>query len=510
MNTLTPYLVDEETNSKGNLLELPHNIEAEQQLLGALIRNNDLIEKCNNTKLSGEHFYNKLHGEVYDKINKSLSTGKTANIIFLKTFFENDEEFNSEEYFEQLVINAAPGPAIEEYSSLIYDLALRRKLIGTAEFLQHSSFDLSQDDMSANDIIEETENKLFQIEVSGDSEKGFKSFESTLTESLTTIESAYQSSGGLAGLSTGFNDLDKALGGLQKSDLIILAGRPAMGKTALATNIGFNVAKKFSETLRSDDVKTDKNGNIISDGGVVAFFSLEMSAEQLTTRIAAEQSGIESNELRRGNIKEDQFMHYARTVSDLKSVPFYIDQSGSIPIGVLSTRARRLARTLKTSKNQDLGLIIVDYIQLAATSSGKYRDSRVQEVAEITQGLKSLAKDLDIPIIALSQLSRQVEARDDKRPLLSDLRESGAIEQDADIVMFVYRDEYYLQNNQPPPGTEQHTSWLARMDEVHGKAEVLIRKHRHGPTSNVQLQFEERLTKFSDLARENYLPERFD
>ena len=205
--------------------------------------------------------------------------------------------------------------------------------------------------MTANDIIEETENKLFQIEVSGDSEKGFKSFENALTESLTTIESAYQSSGGLAGLSTGFKDLDKALGGLQKSDLIILAGRPAMGKTALATNIGFNVAKKFSETLQSDDVKTDKNGNIISDGSVVAFFSLEMSAEQLTTRIAAEQSGIESNELRRGNIKEDQFMHYARTISDLKSVPFYIDQSGSIPIGVLSTRARRLARTLKTSKN---------------------------------------------------------------------------------------------------------------------------------------------------------------
>ena len=235
-----------------------------------------------------------------------------------------------------------------------------------------------------------------------------------------------------------------------------------------------------------------------------------MSAEQLTTRIAAEQSGIESNDLRRGNIKEEQFMHYARTISDLKTVPFYIDQSGSIPIGVLSTRARRLARTLKSSKNQELGLIIVDYIQLAATSSGKYRDSRVQEVAEITQGLKSLAKDLDIPIIALSQLSRQVESRDDKRPLLADLRESGAIEQDADIVMFVYRDEYYLKNNQPPPGTEQHTSWLARMDEVHGKAEVLIRKHRHGPTANVQLQFEEKLTKFSDLARENYLPERFE
>ena len=262
-----------------------------------------------------------------------------------------------------------------------------------------------------------------------------------MVDSLNTIESAYQSSGGLAGLSTGFNDLDKALGGLQKSDLVILAGRPAMGKTALATNIGFNIAKKYEESLKSEGVETDKNGNIITDGAVVAFFSLEMSAEQLTTRIAAEQSGIESSELRKGNIKEDQFMHYAHVIQDLKSVPFYIDQSGSIPIGVLSTRARRLARTLKATKNQDLGLIIVDYIQLAATSSGRYRDSRVQEIAEITQGLKSLAKDLDIPIIALSQLSRQVESRDDKRPQLSDLRESGAIEQDADIVMFVYRDE---------------------------------------------------------------------
>ena len=263
MNTSTPYLVNEDENSETNTLELPNNIEAEQQLLGALIRNNDLIEKCNNTRLSGEHFYNKLHGKIYEKINKSLSTGKTANIIFLKTFFENDEEFDSDQYFEQLVINAAPGPAIEEYSSLIYDLALRRELINTAEFLQHSSFDLGQEDVTANDIIEETENKLFQIEVSGDAEQGFESFEKTLTESLTTIESAYQSSGGLAGLSTGVKDLDKALGGLQKSDLIILAGRPAMGKTSLANNIGFNVAKKFSETLQNDEVKTDRNGNII-------------------------------------------------------------------------------------------------------------------------------------------------------------------------------------------------------------------------------------------------------
>ena len=509
MSNSTPYLINQKEESENKNTDLPHNIEAEQQLLGALIRNNDLIEKSNNTRLKQEHFYIKQHGEIYERINKSLSTGKTANLVFLKTYFENDEEINWDEYFEKLVINAAPGPAIEEYSSIIYDLALRRKLISTAEFLQFSSYDLSDEDIKANDIIEETENQLFQIETSGDSEKGFMQFEESLKNSLNTIESAYRSSGGLAGLSTGFNDLDKALGGLQKSDLVILAGRPAMGKTALATNIGFNIAKKYSDTLQQDKIETDKNGDIITDGAVVAFFSLEMSAEQLTTRIAAEQSGIVSSDLRKGNIKEDQFMQYARVIQDLKSVPFYIDQSGSIPIGVLSTRARRLARTLKT-KNQDLGLIIVDYIQLAATSSGKYRDSRVQELAEITQGLKSLAKDLNIPIIALSQLSRQVEARDDKRPLLSDLRESGAIEQDADIVMFVYRDEYYLENNQPPPGTEQHASWMSRMEEVSGKAEILIRKHRHGPTSNVQLQFESKLTKFSDLARENYLPERYE
>ena len=510
MSNSTPYLVNQSDQLKEKSNDLPYNMEAEQQLLGALIRNNELIEKCNNTKLKAEHFYIKQHGQIYERINKSLSTGKTANLIFLKTYFETDEEFGDEEYFEKLVINSAPSPAIEEYSSMIYDLALRRRLIDTAEYLQYSSHDLSQEDITANDIIEETENQLFQIESTGDSEQGFMPFEDALVDSLNTIESAYQSSGGLAGLSTGFNDLDKALGGLQKSDLVILAGRPAMGKTALATNIGFNIAKKYEESLKSEGVETDKNGNIITDGAVVAFFSLEMSAEQLTTRIAAEQSGIESSELRKGNIKEDQFMHYAHVIQDLKSVPFYIDQSGSIPIGVLSTRARRLARTLKATKNQDLGLIIVDYIQLAATSSGRYRDSRVQEIAEITQGLKSLAKDLDIPIIALSQLSRQVESRDDKRPQLSDLRESGAIEQDADIVMFVYRDEYYLENNQPPPGTEQHTTWQSRMDEVHGKAEVLIRKHRHGPTSNVQLQFEKKLTKFSDLAKENYLPERYE
>jgi len=510
MSNSTPYLINQDNQSKEKTADLPYNMEAEQQLLGALIRNNDLIDKCNNTKLKAEHFYIKQHGQIYDRINKSLSAGKTANLIFLKTYFETDEEFGDEEYFEKLVINSAPSPAIEEYSAMIYDLALRRKLINTAEYLQYSSHDLSQEDITANDIIEETENQLFQIELTGDAEQGFMPFEDALVDSLNTIESAYQSSGGLAGLSTGFNDLDKALGGLQKSDLVILAGRPAMGKTALATNIGFNIAKKYEESLKSDEVESDKNGNIITDGAVVAFFSLEMSAEQLTTRIAAEQSGIESSELRKGNIKEDQFMHYARVIQDLKSVPFYIDQSGSIPIGVLSTRARRLSRTLKATKNQDLGLIIVDYIQLAATSSGRYRDSRVQEIAEITQGLKSLAKDLDIPIIALSQLSRQVESRDDKRPQLSDLRESGAIEQDADIVMFVYRDEYYLENNQPPPGTEQHTTWQARMDEVHGKAEVLIRKHRHGPTSNVQLQFEKKLTKFSDLAKENYLPERYE
>ena len=306
MSNSTPYLINQKKESDNKSIDLPHNIEAEQQLLGALIRNNDLIEKCNNARLKQEHFYIKQHGEIYERINKSLSTGKTANLVFLKTYFENDEEINWDEYFEKLVINAAPEPAIEEYSSIIHDLALRRKLISTAEFLQFSSYDLSNEDIRANDIIEETENQLFQIETSGDAEKGFIQFEESLKDSLNTIESAYRSSGGLAGLSTGFNDLDKALGGLQKSDLVILAGRPAMGKTALATNIGFNIAKKYADTLQEDEIKTDKNGDIITDGAVVGFFSLEMSAEQLTTRIAAEQSGIVSSDLRKGNIKGDE------------------------------------------------------------------------------------------------------------------------------------------------------------------------------------------------------------
>jgi len=510
MKNPAPYLIDKENLKSKKFSDLPHNIDAEQQLLGAIIRNNNLVEKCINNRLENNHFFAKHHGLIYEKISKMTSSGKGASIVFLKTYFESDDEFNWDEYFETLVMNAAPNQLIDDLSIMIYDLALRRQLIDTAEFLEYTSYDLSQEDKTANDIIEETENKLFQIEESGKSEKGFIEFERSLIDSLDAAEAARKSPESLTGLSTGFSSLDKVVGGLQKSDLIILAGRPAMGKTALATNVAFNIAKNFDNNIREDKIQTNKDGDIISSGGVVAFFSLEMSAEQLTTRIISGESGISSKDIRSGNIKESDHTKYMKTGENLKSIPLYIDQTGSISIGVLATRARRLARTLKTSKNQDLALIVVDYIQLAVTSSGRYRDSRVQEIAEITQGLKTLAKDLKIPILALSQLSRQVESRDNKKPILSDLRESGAIEQDADIVMFVYREEYYLNNEQPPVGTEQHINWQARMDDVHGKADILVRKHRHGPTGEVTLQFNQTLTRFSDLAKEEHLPDRYE
>jgi len=313
----------------------------------------------------------------------------------------------------------------------------------------------------------------------------------------------------LAGLATGFSDLDKALGGLQKSDLIILAGRPAMGKTSLASNIAFNIAKKFSDEINNNEITTVKENSDENKFGAVAFFSLEMSAEQLSTRIISDQAGVSSSDVRQGKIDEREISNYMKVAEDLKNVPLYIDQTGAIPIGVLSSRARRLSRTLK-QKKQELSLIVVDYLQLATTGSDKYRGNVVQEISQITQGLKALAKELNVPVIALSQLSRNVESRDNKRPQLSDLRDSGAIEQDADIVMFVYREEYYLRRDEPDAGTEQHIDWQNKMTEAHGKASVLIEKHRHGAVKSVDMQFTEKFTRFSDLARDEFIPERME
>ena len=507
MEQSSPIILNQNSLNDQNK-ELPHNLEAEQQLLGALIKNNNLIDGVSTQGLKGFHFYESFHEEVYEKITQMNNNGKAVTILFLKTLFETNDAFDSDSYFISLVANAAHSLVIKDVANEIYELSLRRQLIQTAETLEHSSYALNED-REVSEIIEDTEIQLYEIDQKGQTGKSFYSFEDSVVESLNAAASAYESDDGLAGLSTGFSDLDKAVGGLQKSDLIILAGRPAMGKTALASNIAFNIAKKFGDQINNDNLESIKESSDDDIFGAVAFFSLEMSAEQLSTRIISDQAGVSSSDVRQGKIDEREIHNYMKVAEDLKNLPLYIDQTGAIPIGVLSSRARRLSRTLK-QKKQDLSLIVVDYLQLATTGSDKYRGNVVQEISQITQGLKALAKELNVPVIALSQLSRNVESRDNKRPQLSDLRDSGAIEQDADIVMFVYREEYYLRRDEPDTGTEQHIDWQNKMTEAHGKASVLIEKHRHGAVKSVDMQFTEKFTRFSDLARDEYIPERME
>jgi len=506
MEQSSPIILNQNSINDQNK-ELPHNLEAEQQLLGALIKNNDLIDRVSQQGLKGFHFYESFHEEIYEKIIQMNNNGKAVTILFLKTLFETNDVFDSDNYFISLVANATHSLVIKDVANEIYELSLRRQLIQTAENLEHSSYALNED-REVSEIIEDTEIQLYEIDQKGQTGKSFYSFEDSIAESLDAAANAYASDDGLAGLATGFSDLDKALGGLQKSDLIILAGRPSMGKTALASNIAFNIAKKFGDQS-NNNIESLKENTDDDTFGAVAFFSLEMSAEQLSTRIISDQAGVSSSDVRQGKIDEREISNYMKVAEDLKNIPFYIDQTGAIPIGVLSSRARRLSRTLK-QKKQDLSLIVVDYLQLATTGSDKYRGNVVQEISQITQGLKALAKELNVPVIALSQLSRNVESRDNKRPQLSDLRDSGAIEQDADIVMFVYREEYYLRRDEPDTGTEQHIDWQNKMTEAHGKASVLIEKHRHGAVKSVDMQFTEKFTRFSDLARDEYIPERME
>jgi replicative DNA helicase len=506
MEQSSPIILNQNSINDQNK-ELPHNLEAEQQLLGALIKNNDLIDRVSQQGLKGFHFYESFHEEIYEKIIQMNNNGKAVTILFLKTLFETNDVFDSDNYFISLVANATHSLVIKDVANEIYELSLRRQLIQTAENLEYSSYALNED-REVSEIIEDTEIQLYEIDQKGQTGKSFYSFEDSIAESLDAAANAYASDDGLAGLATGFSDLDKALGGLQKSDLIILAGRPSMGKTALASNIAFNIAKKFGDQL-NNNIESLKENTDDDTFGAVAFFSLEMSAEQLSTRIISDQAGVSSSDVRQGKIDEREISNYMKVAEDLKNIPLYIDQTGAIPIGVLSSRARRLSRTLK-QKKQDLSLIVVDYLQLATTGSDKYRGNVVQEISQITQGLKALAKELNVPVIALSQLSRNVESRDNKRPQLSDLRDSGAIEQDADIVMFVYREEYYLRRDEPDTGTEQHIDWQNKMTEAHGKASVLIEKHRHGAVKSVDMQFTEKFTRFSDLARDEYIPERME
>ncbi|MBN9048025.1 MAG: replicative DNA helicase [Rhizobiales bacterium] len=474
----------------------PHNIEAEQQLLGAILVNNEAFYRVSDF-LEQRHFFEPLHQKTYELMSSLIRAGKIATPVTLKTFLDGNIDIGGitvAQYLARLAAEATTIINAEDYGRTIYDLAVRRSLILVGEEMVNTAYDAPVD-FAPRTQIEEAERRLYELAESGRYDGGFQRFAQALTTAVDMAAKAYQRDGRLSGLATGLDDLDKMMGGLQASDLIVLAGRPGMGKTSLATNIAYNVAKAWQGEVQADGHTTTVNG------GVVGFFSLEMSAEQLATRIIAEQTGIPSSQIRRGGITEAEFETLKDHSIELQGLPLYVDETGGLSIAQLAARARRLKR------QRGLDLLVIDYIQLLSGSSRRSSENRVQEITEITTKLKALAKELAVPVIALSQLSRQVENRDDKRPQLSDLRESGSIEQDADVVLFVYREEYYLQNKEPRPGSEEHTKWQIAMDEAHAKAEVIIGKQRHGPTGTVDLHFEGAITRFSNLASTNRLPQ---
>src|SRR5450432_3784303 len=472
----------------------PANFEAEQALLGAILVNNDAYDRVSDF-LKTEHFVEEIHRRIYDIAGSLIRAGKLASPITLKTFLGEHDlgGISVQQYLARLAAEATTIINANDYGRTIHDLAIRRELIQIGEDVVNVAYD-SPVDSTPCDQIEEAEKRLYQIAEGGKYGGGFQSFSDALKTAVDMAARAYERDGHLSGVATGMYDLDHKMGGLQASDLIIVAGRPGMGKTALATNIAYNVAKAHRAEVQADGTMKSVNG------GIVGFFSCEMSAEQLATRILAEQTSISSSSIRRGGITEADFEKIRDYSIELQSLPLYVDETGGLSISQLTARARRLKR------QKGLDLIVVDYIQLLQGSGKRGNDNRVQEVTEITTSLKALAKELNVPVIALSQLSRQVESRDDKRPQLSDLRESGSIEQDADVVMFVFREEYYLANKEPRIGTPEYEKWQLDMSLVHGKAEVIIGKQRHGPTGTVELQFEGQFTRFGDLAQDSHLP----
>ncbi len=457
--------------------ELPHNIEAEQSVIGSILFSNEIFDDISNI-ISFKNFYDPMHQKIFGAIEKLIYGGLLANPITLKNYFENEnDKLNVPEYLVKITkFNSSTRQSIE-YSKIIYDLFVKRELIKISEGIIDIA-KLNDINHPGKKIIEDSEKILFDLAEKGSFNSNLIKFDDALRMTIDMASNAYKNEEGIVGVPTGLRDLDDKLGGLHKSDLIIIAGRPSMGKTALATNIAFNAARK----IQSDGKKTS-----------IAFFSLEMSSEQLSTRILAEQSRITSNDIRRGRISEDQFDKFIETSKDISELPLYIDETPAISIAALSNRARRIKRLY------GLDMVVIDYIQLMTATSK--RDGRVQEISEITQGLKALAKELSVPVLALSQLSRAVEQRDNNKPQLADLRESGSIEQDADVVMFVYREAYYLERKEPRPATVEYAEWQAKMSEVSNVAEIIIGKQRHGPTGNIFLEFEAMFTKFKDIQK---------
>jgi replicative DNA helicase len=478
----------------------PHNIEAEQALLGAILVNNEAFYRVSDF-LEPKHFLEGIHQRIYELASSLIRAGKMATPVTLKTFLPVDLDIAGltvNQYLARLAAEATTIINAEDYGRTVYDLSIRRDLITIGEDMVNLAYEAPVD-ATPQSHIEDAERKLFELAETGRFDTGFQRFTHALTTAVDMAARAYQREERLSGLATGLRDLDKYMGGLQKSDLIVIAGRPGMGKTALATNIAFNVAHSFQPQTKAD-------GTVEAvDGGRVGFFSLEMSAEQLATRIISEQTEIASSTIRRGQITDADFEKIVAFSRTMQELPLYIDETGGISIAQLAARARRLKR------QRGLDLMVIDYIQLLQGSTRRSTENRVQEITEITTRLKALAKELNVPIVALSQLSRQVESRDDKRPQLADLRESGSIEQDADVVLFVYRDAYYLKNAEPRDyNSSEHGEWQAKYEKVKYQAEVIIGKQRHGPTGTVPLHFNGQFTRFGDSVDVAHLPDRFD
>ena len=460
---------------KDKFKELPNNIEAEQAVIGSILVSNDIFDEVN-TIISSINFYDPMHQKIFDAIESLIYKGMLANPITLKNYFEDEkDEINVPEYLVKVTKFSTSVRQAVEYSKIIYDMFVRRELIKISEETIDSA-KLNDLDTNGQTIIENSERQLFDLAEKGSFNSSLIKFDDAMKQTIEMASAAYKNEEGIVGVPTGLRDLDDKLGGLHQSDLIIIAGRPSMGKTSLATNIAFNAAQKLQDSGKKSSI---------------AFFSLEMSSEQLSTRIISEQARISSNDIRRGRISDDQFDKFLETSKNIAELPLYIDETPAISIAALSNRARRIKRLF------GLDMIVVDYIQLMRGTTYN-KDGRVQEISQITQGLKAIAKELAVPVVALSQLSRQVEQRDDHKPQLSDLRESGSIEQDADVVMFVYREGYYLSRKEPREATVEHAEWQAKMNEVAHLAQIIIGKQRHGPIGNVTLEFEERFTKFKD------------
>ncbi len=487
------------TTPRDTAITPPHNLAAEAAVLGAILFDNNSYQRIAEI-LRADDFYAPAHRELYDVAVNIIQRGRVADGVTLREHFDRAEklaEIGGARYLMQLLDSAAFGPEVTDYARIIRDLAIRRSLVGIGGEVQSRALSPEPED-TGPELIHHAERQLFDLAERGSAGRGFSTFADALAESLMNAEAAFKRGGKMAGIPTGLRDLDDQLGGFHRSDLLILAGRPSMGKTSLATNIAYNAAAAYRAEPQEDGSKKTV------DGAIVAFFSLEMSSEQLATRILAERTGINSHDIRQGKLSKADFERLSEATDELQNLPLYIDDTGAISINELAARARRLHRSV------GLDMIVIDYLQLITVSTGNSNTNRVQEVTLITTALKALAKDLNVPVIALSQLSRAVEQREDKRPQLSDLRESGSIEQDADIVMFVYREEYYLSRTEPPAdpndpsSNEKWANWRKRMDVVYGTAEVIIGKQRHGPIGTVKLAFDARLTRFGDLEQKQH------